>query len=292
MINLIKENEPLHNKCYYKTGGNALYYAEPRCSVELNYALNFAKNNNINYEIIGGGANLLISDNGYNGLIISMTNFAKYISLSNKNIISCGAGVSLSDLVDFAIDKGLKGIENLSGIPGSVGGAVKMNAGAFGVEMKNVVTYISTLDFQGNNKLLSNKEAKFSYRKSEGLNNLIIKDITLSLNHGNKDDLIKAKEEILKKRREKQPLEKPSCGSVFKRPKVGFVGKYIEDCGLKGYQIGGAKVSEKHANFILNYNNATSKDIKKLIDHIITSVKSKFNVDLEPEVRFIGKFEN
>lgn len=290
MIDLIKENISLKNKCYYKTGGNALFYAEPRSSIELDFAINFAKNNNLEYKIIGAGANLLISDNGYNGLIISMREFAKYISYKKDNIITCGAGVSLSDLVNYSISKGLKGLENLAGIPGSVGGAVIMNAGAFGSEIKDIVTNIYTIDSNGTNKIISNKEADFSYRKSTGLNNLIVKEAEFYLQKADTKDLEIIKNDILKRRREKQPLDKPSCGSVFKRPKVGYAGQYIENCNLKGFSIGGAKISEKHANFILNYDNATSTDIKNIINKVKSDVKEKFNVELETEVIFIGQF--
>ncbi len=292
MIDLIKKNISLKNKCYYKTGGIASFYAEPRSSIELDFAINFAKNNNLDYKIIGAGANLLISDNGYKGLIISMREFAKYISYEKDNIITCGAGVLLSDLVNFAVSKGLKGLENLVGIPGSVGGAVIMNAGAFGTEIKDVVNNIYTIDNNGNSRIISNIEANFSYRKSTGLNNLIVKEAEFYLQKGDIKDLEIIRNDILKRRREKQPLDKPSCGSVFKRPNIGYAGKYIEDCNLKGFRIGGAKISEKHANFILNYDNATSSDIKKVIDKVKSDVKEKFNVELETEVQFIGQFDS
>ncbi len=220
-----------------------------------------------------------------------MANFNHNISLEKNNIF-CGAGIKLSDFVDFAVDNSLEGAENLAGIPGSIGGAIIMNAGAFGTEIKDIVTEIKTIDINGNIKILSNKEALFSYRKSDGLKDLIVIEAKFSLEIGDKNNLLEIKKEILQKRREKQPLHKPSCGSVFKRPSVGYAGVYIENCGLKGLKKGGAVISEKHANFILNDNNASSNDIKWLIDEAINQVKTKYNVILEPEVRFIGIFDN
>ena len=288
MNNLLQENISLKDKCYYKTGGNARWYAEPSNISELKNILIWAKDKNIPFETIGCGANVLISDFGYKGLIVSLVSFEKDIKLQNDKTIYCGAGVKLIDFVDFAIKNSLKGAENLSGIPGSIGGAVIMNAGAFGTEIKDIVSKIYIIDRFGIEKEISCKEASFGYRSSKGLEGSIVTGAEFILEKGSIEELSSYRSYILNRRREKQPLDKPSCGSVFKRPSTGYAGEFIEKCGLKGFSHGGAVISDKHANFILNHSNASSADIKWLIDEAIKRVKDKFGVVLEPEVKFIG----
>lgn len=288
MIDLIEENISLKDKCYYKTGGFAKWYAEPKTVSQLNAILVWAKRGNVPFEIIGCGANLLISDFGYNGLIISCSSLEQFIKIKEKNIIYCGAGVRLDKFTEFAVNNGFSGAENLSGIPGSIGGAVIMNAGAFGTEIKDIATKIYAVDFEGNGRAFSSDEVLFGYRSSKGLKGYIVTGGEFSLQKGHIDSLKTLRSDILQRRRDKQPLDKPSCGSVFKRPIKGYAGQLIEDCGLKGLRHGGAVISEKHANFILNDSNATSADIKWLIDEAIRRVKDKFGIILEPEVRLIG----
>lgn len=286
-MNIIQENVSLKDYTSYKTGGLAKYFSKPASTSELIWLIDYAKSNNINYEIIGGGTNLLVSDNGYNGLIICTADLNRYI-IKNGNTLICGAGISLAELVLYAVNNGLEGMENMAGIPGTVGGAVKMNAGAYGTEIVNVIDTMMICDRSGNIKELSNNEAGFGYRQSKGIGNGIVLEGVFQLRYGKKDELFEKRKEILEKRRMKQPLHKPSCGSVFKRPEGNYAGTLIESCGLKGYRVGGAVISEKHANFILNEENATSADIKEIIDYVIENVREKTGITLEPEVRMIG----
>lgn len=287
-MNLIRENVSLKDYTSYKTGGPAKYFAEPCSTSQLKSVLEYAENNEINYEVIGGGSNLLVSDEGYDGLIICTDKLNRYIVNYGKGILQCGAGVSLAEFVLYAVNHGLKGIENMAGIPGTTGGAVKMNAGAYGTEVKDVLINAVVMDNKGKIEILSNEDICFGYRISKGIGNRIVLEGEFKLENGNADELFEVRKQILEKRREKQPLHKPSCGSVFKRPEGNYAGTLIESCGLKGFRIGGAVVSEKHANFILNEDNAKSSDIKSIIDHVIYTVNKKTGITLEPEVRMIG----
>ena len=298
MQNIISKNVSLNNYTSYKTGGPAHFFAKPRSNVELKYALEYATSNNLKLEIIGGGSNLLISDNGFDGLVICTRSLNKYIinygsSYSDADngdniILECGAGINLGVFIDFSIRNSLKGMENMSGIPGSLGGAVKMNAGAFGTEIKDVLLSADIMDYNGQIIKIENQDINFGYRLSPGLQNKIVLSGIFQFKKSIKDELVDIKNNILSRRAEKQPLHRPSCGSVFKRPVGNYAGTLIEQCGLKGYKIGGAMVSEKHGNFILNESNATSSDIKNLIDYIVNTVYSKTNIKLETEVKLIG----
>lgn len=285
---VIEENVLLSIYTSYKTGGLAKYFAECTSNEDIKKALQFAEEKNITYEIIGGGSNLLISDNGYNGLVICTANLNRYIINKGNNILKSGAGISLADLVLYACNKGLAGMEAMAGIPGSVGGAVRMNAGAFNQEIKDTNLNVTLMDTKGNIKTIKNEEIGFSYRKSRAVENHIVLSAEFLYNSDNMEKLLAKRKEILEKRKEKQPLHKPSCGSVFKRPEGNYAGTLIEKCGLKGYKIGGAVVSEKHGNFILNEDNATSSDIYNLIHYVIDEVKKQSGITLEPEVRMIG----
>ncbi len=285
---IIERNVTLSSYTSYKTGGKALYFAKCYNSQDTAAALKFAVDNNMPYEIIGGGSNLLIHDDGYKGLIISTAELNRYIINKGSNIIKCGAGISLAELVYYTCQKGLAGMESMAGIPGSLGGAVRMNAGAYDQEIKDTCLSVTLMDTKGNMKTVSNKDIGFSYRKSKAVDNHIVLSAEFSYTKKTPEELLAKRKEILAKRREKQPLHKPSCGSVFKRPEGNYAGTLIEKCGLKGYRIGGAVVSEKHGNFILNENNATSADIYNLIQHVIQEVYNQTGITLEPEVRMIG----
>lgn len=286
---VINKNVSLKDYTSYKTGGNALYFADCISSDDAYYALKFARDNNLSYEVIGGGSNLLVSDDGYNGLIVCTKNLNRYIINTGKNILKCGAGIVLADLVLYACNHSLSGMEAMAGIPGSTGGACKMNAGAFNQEIKDTLLTVTFMNKDGSITTLENQEVGFGYRKSEALKDKIVLSAEfLYKNDKTSEELLNIRKEILEKRKEKQPLHKPSCGSVFKRPEGNYAGTLIEKCGLKGYSIGGAVVSTKHANFILNENNATSSDIYNLIQHVIKEVKSQTGITLEPEVRLIG----
>lgn len=285
---VISKNIPLKDYTNYKTGGNALYFADCKKDSDVLSALEFAVSHELKYEVIGGGSNLLVSDNGYNGIIICTRNLNRYI-INNGNIVKCGAGIALAELVLYACQKGLGGMEAMAGIPGSTGGACKMNAGAFGQEIKDTLINAKVMDNKGKINTLKNEDIGFGYRVSRAFDGKIVLEASFSYKRDKtSDELLNIRHEILEKRKEKQPLHKPSCGSVFKRPEGNYAGTLIEKCGLKGYTIGGAMVSTKHANFILNENNATSSDIYNLINHVKDTVYNQTGIKLEPEVRLIG----
>jgi UDP-N-acetylmuramate dehydrogenase len=285
-VDLLKSNEPLKYHCFYKTGGKALFFAEPFTTSELFEILDFAEKKNLNIFIYGKGSNILFSDKDFEAVVISTSRLNNYI-LRNKNEFIVGAGVSLDEFVEYSIIEGFEGLENLSGIPGCIGGNIVMNAGAFGSEIKDVVENITVLD-NGKIITLNNDEIGFGYRKTENLLNKVVLSAKIKLTICKFRNCFQKRKEILQKRKEKQPLDFPSCGSVFKRPENNFAGALIESCGLKGFSLGGAKISEKHANFILNYNNANSSDIYTLINHVKETVFIQTGILLEEEVRLIN----
>ncbi len=283
----IRQNEPLKKYCSYKTGGNALYFASPTNVKELISALEFADKNKLEVFIFGEGNNILFSDRNFNAMVISSAKLNRYI-LNHLNTFVVGAGISLDDFVLYSISKGFEGAENLSGIPGCIGGNIFMNAGAFGTEMKDIVTKITILNENNEIEIINNADIGFKYRKTENLKNKIILSADIKLNENKTMVPFFERINILNKRKSKQPLEFPSCGSVFKRPENNFAGALIEQCGLKGFSLGGAKVSEKHANFIVNFNNATSSDIYTLIHHVKETVFTQTGILLEEEVRLVN----
>lgn len=285
---IIKENVFLKEYTSYKTGGRAKYFAMCYNNDDIRQALDFANSNKLDYEVIGGGSNLLISDDGYNGLIICTAKLNRYIINYGNNIIKCGAGINLADLVYYTCSHGLSGMEAMAGIPGSTGGAVKMNAGAYNQEIKDTNIKATLMDKNGSIVIKTNEEIGYGYRLSPGTSGYIVLWAEFLYSRKESEELLKIRKEILAKRKEKQPLHRPSCGSVFKRPEGNYAGTLIEKCGLKGCRIGGAEVSIKHANFILNEDNASSSDIYNLIQHIQKTVYDKTGIKLEPEVRMIG----
>ncbi|MGA1846717.1 UDP-N-acetylmuramate dehydrogenase [Deferribacter abyssi] len=286
MIRIIK-NEPLSKYTTYKVGGPAKYFIMPITSRELVEAILWAKREKISYEIIGFGSNVLFMDEGFDGVVISTALLNRWI-LDKKEVLVAGCGVGLIELVDFSINSGIAGFEKFAGIPGSVGGAVKMNAGAFGMEIKDILIDCLVYDIDKECFVTIKREnCLFSYRNAKGLKNKVILSASFVLRKGDIRELKKIKSDILIKRENKQPLEYASCGSVFKRPSGDYAGRLIEDAGLKGFSIGGAKVSEKHANFIVNCGNAKSRDILAIIDHVQSTVYEKFGILLEPEVKII-----
>ncbi|ADR18043.1 UDP-N-acetylmuramate dehydrogenase [Calditerrivibrio nitroreducens] len=282
---IIKSNEPLSKHCSYKTGGPARFFAEPKNNLELMLIWNFLQEKKLRYLVIGNGTNVLFDDAGFDGLILSLKKLNRFMII-DKNILTAGSGILLDDMVLFSIINNLSGIEHLSGIPGTVGGAIYMNAGAFDTEIKDVL-YSVEIFKDGEFTTLKASELSFSYRKSSIKDEIVVSG-SFKLNFA-KNDPHKIRDDILNKRGEKQPLEYPSCGSVFKRPPGTYAGKLIEECGLKGFSIGGAKVSEKHSNFIINFNNASSKDIKDLISHVKMVVFQKTGIMLEEEVKIIER---
>lgn len=283
-------NEPMKNHTSFKVGGPADIFIEPDDSTELVKAIKDLREQGLSYYIIGNGSNLLVSDKGLRGAVIKIGEKFGSVSIDN-DIITAESGVLLSTLSKMAAREGLTGMEFASGIPGSLGGAVTMNAGAYGGEMKDIVEWVELLDQDLNLKRLKNDEMKFMYRKSiiEPGKHIVLR-CCIRLKKGNKDEIDSKMAELAEKRKSKQPLHLPSAGSTFKRPEGYFAGKLIEDAGLRGFTIGGAQVSTLHCGFVVNNGDATAKDVYDLIRHVQKTVFEKFNVMLEPEVKILGEF--
>ena len=282
-------NYPLKEHTSFKIGGGAELYVCPNNLMELITVLNILKENDVSYFLLGAGSNLLIGDGGVRGAVIKLGDGFDYAHAKNDYILA-GAGVSLAKLSAEAKNAELTGLEFASGIPGTLGGAIFMNAGAYGGEMKDVITEVSYIDSDGSVKTVSGEECDFGYRKSMFSDGgKIIISAKLTLNKGNKEEIIATMRDLNGRRKEKQPLEYPSAGSTFKRPEGHFAGALIEEAGLKGYTIGGAQVSEKHAGFVINKGDATAKDVMDLIAYVQGVVREKSGVDLEPEVKIIGE---
>lgn len=287
---IVKTDEIMKKHTSFKTGGNADYFISPESLEQLKYTIDICKSNSIPYYIIGNGSNLLVSDSGFRGVIIQICSNMSNFNV-NGNIIEADAGIKLSKLSNIALENSLTGFEFASGIPGTLGGALCMNAGAYGSEMKQVVLNTLLMDESGNIFTLNRDELELSYRTSIiPQKNFIVLSSKINLKLGEYIDIKQTVENLTFKRKSKQPLEFPSAGSTFKRPEGYFAGSLIMDAGLKGFTIGGAQVSEKHCGFIINRHNATSTDIFRLIEHVQHTVKIKFGIDLEPEVKFIGQF--
>jgi len=281
-----KLNEPMKCHTSFKIGGCAEIFIVPQNVEECKKTILLCKNNNVKYKIIGKGSNILVNDNGIKGAIILISNNLSKIELLDNNTIYCQAGASLVSVCQFALKNSLTGLEFAYGIPGNIGGAVYMNAGAYGGEMKDVV--LSCEYFDQNGVLHQINDIEFSYRHSFFTNkNFVIVSATIKLQSGNEASIKDKMDEFLKRRKEKQPLDYPSAGSTFKRPQGSYASLLIDECGLKGKNIGGAEVSEKHAGFIINKNNATCKDILDLIKYIQDDVFNKTGYILEPEIEII-----
>ena len=272
----------------FKIGGNCAVAVFPKNKEELVSSIRESKANGIKYDVIGKGSNILFSDDGYDGMLV-FTSHMNQIKEEN-GIIYAEAGVHLGTLANCAAARSLSGLEFAYGIPGSLGGAVFMNAGAYGGEMKDVTVYSDYYDSRTDTfGRFSGEEQRFSYRKSVYSENkdLVILGAAIKLKSGNEEDIRAVMNENLKKRKDKQPLEYPSAGSAFKRPPNDFAARMIDECGLKGFSVGGAQVSEKHAGFVINKGGATSADVKKLMSEVSDRVYEKFGVRLESEIRYI-----
>lgn len=287
-IGSYKENVSLSSNTTYKVGGIAKLFVYPKNADKLILLLKKLKDDNIKYKVIGYGSNLIFSDDVYNGVIIKLDNFDD-IKIKDT-IITAGAGVNLVKLSYKAMKEGLSGLEFASGIPGSIGGACFMNAGAYKSDMGYIVSEVKVITPELNIKTLYNKDLKYKYRTSFLKDNpeYICIEAKLVLKRDDKKEIKDLMETRRQKRLLTQPLEYPSAGSVFRNPEGDFAGRLIEDCNLKGKQIGGAKVSEKHANFIINYNKASAKDVKDLITLVHDTVKKEKNVDLKIEQEFVN----
>ncbi|MBR2876849.1 MAG: UDP-N-acetylmuramate dehydrogenase [Clostridia bacterium] len=284
----ITENASMKDFTTFKTGGICPLVVSPSSTEALSEIITECLNSSIPYTVLGNGSNVLVSDDGIDGVVIHIADGLNNISLINETTIFCEAGLKLGALCNFALDNSLGGLEFAFGIPGSVGGAIFMNAGAYGGEMKDVVTKVYHIDKNGAPGVLTAEELKFGYRTSAYENNgFIVTGVELELKKADKTQIKETMNELLNRRKDKQPLEFPSAGSTFKRPEGHFAGALIEQCGLKGKQIGGARVSEKHAGFIINADNATTDDIFKLIEFVKETVKKETGVTLSPEVRIL-----
>ena len=273
----------------YRTGGKAEVYVYPKTREEWSFVLKLAETENIPLRIIGFGSNILVSGKGIGGIVCS-TKRMNQVTLDGEHI-KAEAGAALDKVCEMACEAGLAGMEKLSGIPGSVGGAVYMNAGAFGQETFDCLEYFDIIDREGRPATLLKEEVKHAYRKVEGVQDCIILSAGFKLKKGEFTQLIESRNTVLHKRMEKQPLEFPSAGSVFKRPANDYASRLIDDTGLRGLSVGGAKVSEKHAGFIVNFNRATPQDIKTLMDVVREKVKEKHGVELELEQILWGDFD-
>lgn len=283
-----KKNEPLSKYTFTKTGGNADVLAFPKTREELVEIVNTARQNDVKITVIGNASNLIIKDGGIRGIVIILPNF-KNIHVDN-NFVTAEAGATIINTTIAAQKAGLTGIEFAAGIPGSVGGAVFMNAGAYDGEIKDVFESAEVLLPDGEIKHFDHSEMEFGYRHSLiQENGGIVISATFKLIPGDKEKIQEKMDHLNELRRSKQPLEYPSCGSVFKRPKDHYTGPLIIKAGLQGKIVGGAQVSMKHAGFIVNINHATATDYMNLIHLIQRTIKEKFDIDLQTEVRIIGE---
>ena len=280
-------NEPMSKHTTFKIGGPADIFVKVESQKELKSILELVKKNSVPVTIIGNGSNVLVKDNGIRGIVIKLE--LKEIKIEN-DIIYVEAGVGLPKLVRVACDNSLEGLEGVAGIPGSFGGAIYMNSGAHGTEIGDKLINITYIDENLEIKTIKKEDAKLTYRKSIFQEkNWIILGGKVKLEKGNQEEIRNKMQKFLEQRRENQPLEFPSAGSVFKRGDNYISAKLIDECGLKGYQIGGAEVSKKHAGFIVNTGNATADDVLKVIDYIKQKVQEKYNVELKTEVKILGE---
>lgn len=280
--------EPMSKHTTFRIGGNADIFVTPTTDEQVVGAINIARNNNLNYYIVGNGSNLLVKDNGFRGVIIQLYKKFNKITVS-EDTITAQAGALLSSTAKQALNNSLSGMECLSGIPGTIGGAVCMNAGAYGGEIKDICKFVKVFA-DGEIKTITNEEAGFGYRTSNIMkNNMIVLEAVLKLEKGNMSEIGAKMSELMSQRNSKQPVELPSAGSTFKRPEGYFAAKLIDDSGLRGYSVGKAQVSPKHCGFVVNNGGAKASDVLKLIEDVSDVVMDKYGVKLEPEVRIIGE---
>lgn len=285
-------NEPMSRHTTFRIGGAAGYLVMPRTRDELAQTIQVCRQEQVPFYIIGNGSNLLVSDAGYEGVIIQIYQTLNSIEIDGDlAVITAGAGALLVKIAKMACAAELTGLEFASGIPGTVGGAVVMNAGAYGGEMKDVVSEVTVMDQDGRFYMLQADQLDFGYRHSAiAAENLIVVEVKLQLRVGVHQEIESCMKTLAAARKEKQPLEYPSAGSTFKRPEGYFAGKLIDDAGLRGYQVGGARVSDKHCGFVVNTGGATAADVMTLVEDVRRKVQENSGVTLEPEVKFLGSF--
>lgn len=283
-------NEPMSKHTTFKIGGNADIFIKLRSIEQIEKIVKLSRKINEPLKIIGNGSNILVKDNGIRGIVAKVcTNSYGFV---DDETIKVDAGLLNSKVAQILLDKKLSGFEFAAGIPGTIGGAIKMNAGAYGGQMSDIVVstrYINLSDEQLRIEQIDNEEHEFGYRHSIFSNNIIILNTTLKLNKGIKEEIQDKMDYNKQSRKEKQPIDKPSAGSTFKRGSDFITAQLIDECGLKGYTIGGAQVSEKHAGFIVNLGNATAKDVLELVEFVKKQVFEKFNKAIELEIEVIGE---
>lgn len=285
---IIKVNEPLKRYTYTETGGNADFYLSPTKNEDVQAIVRYAKEKDVPVTYLGNGSNIIIREGGIRGIVISLLSL-KHINVSDDAIIA-GSGAAIIDVSRAARDHVLTGLEFACGIPGSVGGAVYMNAGAYGGEIKDCIDYALCVNEEGDLIQFTNKELELDYRNSiVQKQHLVVLEAAFTLEPGKLDEIQAKMDDLTERRESKQPLEYPSCGSVFQRPPGHFAGKLIQDSDLQGYRVGGVEVSKKHAGFMVNVDNGTATDYEDLIHHVQKVVKEKFDVELHREVRIIGE---
>lgn len=287
----ITRNELMKNHTSFKIGGPADLFVLPTSKSELAYALSVCRENHVPYYIIGNGSNLLVSDKGIRGVVIQIYKNLSNIQVNHDTIIA-ESGALLSQVATAALNNSLGGFEFAHGIPGTLGGALAMNAGAYGGEMKDVTKSVQVLNEVGEIITLNKEELDFGYRQSRiQKHNYLVIAATLQLAFKDQAQIGNTMKELAARRREKQPLEFPSAGSAFKRPEGYYAGQLIMESGLRGYQIGGARVSDKHCGFIINTGDALATDVLALIEYIQNEVYKRFKVMLEPEIKLIGEMQ-
>ena len=288
--NRVLFDEPMSQHTTFRIGGPADVFVMPENYEQIREVLRLCKEEKLPFIVLGNGSNLLVSDSGYRGVIIQMDRNMEEIRLDGEEIHAC-AGALLSSVAVAARNTSLTGFEFAGGIPGTIGGAAVMNAGAYGGELKDVLKEVTVMTREGEILTIPADKLEMGYRtsiiKTAGY---LVLEAVISLKKGDEEKIRAVMKELSERRTEKQPLDYPSAGSTFKRPEGYFAGKLIMDSGLRGYRVGGAQVSEKHCGFVINAGGATAEDVRSLMDHVIRVVREKYGVTLEPEVKFLGDF--
>lgn len=286
----VRTEEPMSRHTTFRIGGSADYFLIPHSAEEIQEVLAFCKKESLPYFILGNGSNLLVSDSGYRGVILQLYKNWNRTEVEGT-VIRAQAGALLSSVARRAQEEELTGFEFAGGIPGTLGGAVVMNAGAYGGEMKDVLVEVTVLTGGGEVRTIPAEELELDYRtsivKKKGY---LVLEAKIALRKGDPEEIRAKMKDLAERRTEKQPLDYPSAGSTFKRPEGYFAGKLIMDAGLRGYRVGGAQVSEKHCGFVINAGGATAADVVQLMKDVRQKVKEQFGVELEPEVKFLGEF--
>jgi len=288
--NRVLFDEPMSQHTTFRIGGPADVFVMPENYEQIREVLRLCKEEKLPFFVLGNGSNLLVSDSGYRGVIIQMDRNMEEIRLDGEEIHAC-AGALLSSVAVAARNASLTGFEFAGGIPGTIGGAAVMNAGAYGGELKDVLKEVTVMTREGEILTIPADKLEMGYRtsiiKTAGY---LVLEAVISLKKGDEEKIRAVMKELSERRTEKQPLDYPSAGSTFKRPEGYFAGKLIMDSGIRGYRVGGAQVSEKHCGFVINAGGATAEDVRSLMDHVIRVVREKYGVTLEPEVKFLGDF--